>query len=72
MGANSGAKSSLRKDKLLVTAKIRGGAGLGAGFFFFFLIMKISKYEVKPKASYMFKLKSFKIIRSQGPHPPVI
>ena len=36
MGANSGAKASLRQDKVLVTAKIRGGAGLGAGFFFFF------------------------------------
>ena len=61
----SGAKASLRQDKLLVTAKIGGGVGLWALFFFFSLIMKVSKYEVKLKESYMFKLKSFKIRPSE-------
>ena len=40
---------------------LRGWGGAVGFVFFFSLIMKISKYEVKPKASYIFKLKSFKI-----------
>ena len=32
-----------------------------------FFIVKISKYEVKTKTSYMFKLKSFQIISRQRP-----